>query len=129
MDEKQRYEDGLKLRREALGDAYVDRSLSKRTEFNTEFQEMITRHAWGEIWLRPGLDRRTRSLIVMAMLIALNREAELRLHIRASAANGVTRDEVKELFIQAMGYAGIPAANSAFALAAEVFAELDGNAD
>ena len=125
MDEQQRYDQGLALRRKVLGDGYVDGSIARRNAFNTEFQELITRYAWGEVWQRFGLDRRTRSLIVMTILICLNREAELRLHLRASAGNGVTRDEVKELFLQAMVYAGVPAANSAFAVAAEVFAEMD----
>jgi len=126
MDEKQRYEAGMKVRRAVLGDVHVDRSLAKRTELSGEFQELITRYAWGEIWTRPGLDRRTRSLITMAMLIALNREAEFRLHVRASRANGVTREELKELLLQAAIYSGVPAANSAFAVAGEVLDEMDG---
>ena len=125
MDEKQRYEAGLGVRRAVLGDAYVERSLERRTEFNTEFQELITRYAWGEIWTRPGLDRRTRSLITMAMLIALNREAEFRLHVKASRANGVTREELKELLLQAAIYSGVPAANGAFHAAAQVLDEMD----
>ena len=97
MDEKQRYDEGLKVRRAVLGDAHVDRSLNALTEFNSEFQEMITRHAWGDIWTRPGLERHTRSLITIAMLIGMNRNEELKLHLRAAANNGVTRGEIKEV--------------------------------
>ena len=124
MDEKERYEQGMAVRREVLGKEYVDRSVTKRTEFNSEFQDMLTRHAWGDIWTRPGLPRSTRSLIVIAMMVALNREGEFRLHVRAAANNGVTRDEIKELLLQAAVYCGVPAANTAF-LAEQVFAEVD----
>jgi 4-carboxymuconolactone decarboxylase len=124
MDDRQRHEAGLALRRTVLGDAYVERSLKRRNAFNTDFQDLITRYAWGEVWTRPGLDRRTRSLIVMAMLIALNRDEELRLHVRASHGNGVTRDELKELLLQAAIYCGVPAANGAFRSAEEVLAEM-----
>ncbi len=126
MDEKQRYESGLAMRRKVLGDAYVNRSSPRPNAFDAEYQELATRHAWGEIWQRPGLDRRSRSLIVMAMLIALHREEELRLHIRAAAGNGVTREEMKELFLQATVYAGIPAGRGAFLAAVEEFAAMDG---
>ena len=125
MDEKERYEKGMAVRREVLGGDYVDRSVAKRTDFNREFQEFISRYAWGEIWTRPGLPRHTRSLIVIGMMVALNREAELRLHIRAAASNGVTREEIKETLLQAAVYCGVPAANSAFHVAEEVFAEVD----
>ncbi len=124
MDEKQRYEAGMNVRREVLGDAHVDRSLEKLTPFNGEFQEMITRHAWGDIWTRPGLPRHTRSLITIAMLIGMNREGELRLHLRAAKNNGVTRDEIKEVLMQSAIYCGIPAANATFHLAEEVWNEL-----
>jgi 4-carboxymuconolactone decarboxylase len=107
-----------------LGDAHVDRSLEKLTPFNGEFQEMITRHAWGDIWTRPGLPRHTRSLITIAMLIGMNREGELRLHLRAAKNNGVTRDEIKEVLMQSAIYCGIPAANASFHLAEEVWNEL-----
>lgn len=126
MDEKQRYESGQQMRRTVLGDAYVDRYRPRPDAFDAEFQEMVTRHAWGEIWQRPGLDRRARSLIVMAMLLALHRDEELRLHIRAAHGNGVTRDELKELFLQATVYLGVPAGRGAFLLAAEEFAAMDG---
>ena len=128
MDDSQGYDAGMRVRRAVLGDDYVERSLTRRNAFNTEFQELITRYAWGEIWTRPGLERRTRSLITLAMLIALNREGELRLHIRSARNNGVTREEIKELFLQAAIYCGVPAANAAFHVAGEVFAEMDGEA-
>jgi 4-carboxymuconolactone decarboxylase len=121
MDERKRYEAGMKVRREVLGDAYVDQVQKKVTAFNEEFQDMITRHAWGEIWTRPGLDRMTRSLITIAMMVALNREDELRLHLRAAENNGVTRDEIMECLMQTAIYCGVPAANSAFHVAQEVF--------
>ena len=125
MDEKERYDKGMAVRREVLGSDYVDRAVANRTDFNQEFQEMISRHAWGEIWARPGLPRRTRSLLTIAMMVALNREAEFRLHVRAAANNGVTRDEIKEVLLQTALYCGVPAANSAFHAAAQVFAEMD----
>jgi 4-carboxymuconolactone decarboxylase len=125
MDEKERYEKGMTVRSEVLGRDYVERSVANRTEFNGEFQEMLSRHAWGEIWTRPGLPRHTRSLLTIAMMIALNREGELRLHLRASANSGVTREEIKELLLQAAVYCGVPAANSAFHAAQQVFSELD----
>ncbi|HSX87004.1 MAG TPA: 4-carboxymuconolactone decarboxylase [Pseudomonas sp.] len=124
MDEKQRYEAGMQVRRAVLGDAHVERSLEKLTPFNEEFQEMITRHAWGDIWTRPGLSRHTRSLITIAMLIGMNREGELRLHLRAAKNNGVTRDEIKEVLMHSAIYCGIPAANASFHLAEEVWDEL-----
>jgi 4-carboxymuconolactone decarboxylase len=121
MDERKRYEAGMKLRREVLGDAYVDQVQTKVTAFNEEFQDLLTRYAWGEIWTRPGLDRMTRSLITIAMMVAMNREAELRLHIRAAENNGVTQDEIMECLMQTAVYCGVPAANSAFHVAQEVF--------
>ena len=125
MDERERYDKGMTVRREVLGNAHVDRTLKNKTAFNGEFQDLITRYAWGEIWTRPGLPRHTRSLATLAMLVALNRADELRLHLRASVNNGVTRDEIKELLMQCAIYCGVPAANSAFHLAQEVFAEMD----
>ncbi len=122
MDEL--YEKGMKVRREVLGSAHVDRTLTKKNDFNGEFQEMITRHAWGDIWTRPGLPRHTRSLITIAMMIALNRTDEFKLHVRASFNNGVTRDEIKEVIMQAAIYCGVPAANTAVHLAEEVFAQM-----
>ena len=125
MDSKERHEKGTVVRRAVLGNAHVDRSIANTTTFNSEFQDLITRYAWGEIWTRPGLPRTTRSLVTLAMLVALNREEELRMHIRGALNNGVTRDEIKELLLQTTIYCGVPAANSAFHAAGEVFAELD----
>ncbi|MGC3964039.1 MAG: 4-carboxymuconolactone decarboxylase [Rhodocyclaceae bacterium] len=126
MDEKDRFDQGMKTRRAVLGDAHVDRTVARRTDFNGEFQDFLTRYAWGDIWTRPGLPRHTRSLITVAMLIALNRQDELRMHLRASFNNGVTRDELKELIMHSALYCGLPAANSAMHLAEEVFAAMDG---
>jgi 4-carboxymuconolactone decarboxylase len=123
MDERERYEKGLSVRRAVLGDAHVDRSLKNRNEFNEDFQDLITRYAWGEIWTRPGLPRKTRSLLTIAMLVALNRPDEFRLHLRAALTNGVTKDEIKEALLHAAIYCGVPAANSAFHAAQEVFSE------
>jgi len=123
MDEKKRYEQGLKVRRAVLGDAHVDKSLKNRTEFNEEFQDLITRYAWGEIWTRPGLPRQTRSLITLAMLVALNRNDEFELHVRAALNNGVKSEEIREVLLQAAIYCGVPAANSAFHIAQEVIAQ------
>jgi 4-carboxymuconolactone decarboxylase len=124
VDEKERYEAGMQVRREVLGDAHVDRSLQHITPFNEEFQEMITRHAWGDIWTRPGLPRHTRSLVTIAMLIGMNREGELKLHLRAAKNNGVTRAEIKEVLLQSAIYCGIPAANATFHLAEQVYDEM-----
>jgi 4-carboxymuconolactone decarboxylase len=120
MDERQRYEQGMKVRREVLGDAQVDKSLQNRNAFNEEFQDLITRYAWGEIWSRPGLPRQTRSMITLAMMVALNRGEELRMHVRAALNNGVTREQIKEVILQTAIYCGVPAANNAFHTAEEV---------
>jgi 4-carboxymuconolactone decarboxylase len=128
MDERERFEKGLGVRRSVLGDKHVSKALEKKDPFTEEFQDLVTRHAWGEIWTRPGLPRHTRSLITLAMLIALNRGEEIRLHLRGAVNNGVTRDEIKELFLQSAVYCGVPAANSAFRAAEEVFAEQDRHA-
>ncbi|WP_186132962.1 4-carboxymuconolactone decarboxylase [Burkholderia gladioli] len=125
MDEKQRYEDGLGVRCAVLGEAHVDRSLANRNELTTEFQDLITRYAWGEIWTREGLPRHTRSLLTISMMVALNRGEELALHLRAAKNNGVTRDEIKEVLMQTAIYCGVPAANSAFHLADRIFKEED----
>lgn len=114
---------GLRTRRAVLGDAYVDRAEASRTPLTDEFQDLITRYVWGEIWTRPGLDRRTRSCITVAMLVALNRNEELALHMRAAMTNGVTVDELKEILLQTAVYCGVPAANAAFGVAAKVLAE------
>ena len=121
MDERQRYEQGMDVRRAVLGDAHVDASLKNRNEFNEAFQDLLTRYAWGEIWSRPGLPRQTRSLLTLAMMVALNRPEELRMHLRAALNNGVTREEIREVLLQTAIYCGVPAANSAFHLAMEVF--------
>jgi 4-carboxymuconolactone decarboxylase len=123
MDDRERYAKGMEARRAVLGDQHVNRSLERKNAFNEEFQDLITRYAWGEIWTRPGLPRHTRSLITLAMLVALNRGDEFRMHVRAAANNGVTRDEIKELLLHAAIYCGVPAANSAFHAAEEVLAE------
>jgi 4-carboxymuconolactone decarboxylase len=113
-------ERGMRVRREVLGDAHVDRAEASRTPFNEEFQELLTRYAWGEIWTRPGLDRKTRSCITIAMMVAMGHDEELALHLRGALNNGVTRDQIKEILLQAAIYCGVPAANSAFRIAAEV---------
>lgn len=117
---------GETVRRAVLGDAHVDRAIARTTPFTADFQDFITRYAWGEIWGRPGLDRRTRSCVTLAILTAFNYEDELAMHVRAALRNGLTRDEIKEVLLQAGVYAGVPAANRAFAIAQTVFAELDG---
>ncbi|PZX33851.1 AraC family transcriptional regulator [Cupriavidus phytorum] len=124
-DDHARYDAGLSVRREVLGSAHVDRSLARLTPLNEEFQNLITRYAWGEIWTREGLPRHTRSLVTIAMMVALNRAEELKLHLRAAANNGVTRDEIKEVLLQTAIYCGVPAANSAFHLAEEIFNTMD----
>ena len=125
MDEGERYSAGIEARRAVLGDAHVDRALAHQTAFNEEFQDLITRYAWGEVWSRPGLTRHTRSLVTLAMMVALNRSDEFRLHVRAAIRNQVTREEIKELLLQSAIYCGVPAANHAFHLAEQVFAEMD----
>jgi 4-carboxymuconolactone decarboxylase len=125
MDERKRYDEGMKTRRSVLGDAHVDRTLKNRTKFNEPFQDLITRYAWGEIWNRPGLPKKTRSLLTLSMLVALNRGEEFRMHVKAALSIGVSRDEIQELLLQAAIYCGVPAANSAFHDAEEVFGALD----
>ncbi len=125
-DEK--LERGMAVRRAVLGEEHVDRAQAGTTEFTRDFQELITRYAWGEIWTRPGLDRKTRSLLTIAILASLGRQDELRLHVRATRNTGATRDEVKEALLQVTVYAGVPAGNSAFAQAAAVYRELDDEA-
>ncbi|WP_240494325.1 4-carboxymuconolactone decarboxylase [Pantoea sp. 1.19] len=125
MTQEQRYRQGMTVRRAVLGAPHVDRTLETLSPLNEEFQHFITRYAWGEVWTRPGLSRHTRSLVTIAMLIALNREAELKMHLNAAVNNGVTRDEIKELLMHASLYCGLPAANAAFHLAQTVFEEQD----
>jgi len=124
-NERARFEAGLSVRRPVLGAEYVDRSLANRTAMSAEFQDLITRYCWGEVWTRPGLTRHTRSLLTIAFTLALNRPDELRLHMRAARNNGVTRDEIKETLMHAAIYCGVPAGVSAFKIANEVFAEQD----
>lgn len=126
MDDTQRYRQGMKVRRAVLGDEHVDRAVAATNGFNRDFQDFITRNAWGDIWSRPGLPRQTRSLLTLAMMVALNRGDEFRMHVKAAINNGVTRDQIKEVLLQSAVYCGVPAANSAFHIAGEVFVELDG---
>jgi len=124
MDEKERHALGMARRREVLGEAYVDRAVATATPFTAEFQDLITRYAWGEIWTRPGLDATTRRLLTVGMLIALGREGELRLHLRTALEQGVPAQTLKEVILQSAIYCGVPAANAAFHLASELVAEL-----
>ncbi len=117
------HERGMKVRREVLGDEHVDRAIERTTPFTADYQDLITRYAWGEIWTRPGLDRRTRSAMTLTALIALGRFEELRMHIRAALRNGLEEDEIKEVLLQSAIYCGVPAANTAFAVAQEVLEE------
>jgi 4-carboxymuconolactone decarboxylase len=117
------HEAGMKVRREVLGDAHVDRAVASTTAFTAPFQDLITRYAWGEVWARPGLDRRTRSCITLAVLTALHCEGEIPMHVRAALANGVTVDEIQEVLLHTAVYAGVPAANAAFALAGHALQE------
>ena len=117
------YDRGMKVRREVLGDEHVDRTIGGTTEFTADFQDFITRYAWGEIWARPGLDRKARSYITLTALVALGRLDELELHVRAALRNGLTPEEIGEVFLQNAVYCGVPAANSAFAVARRVLSE------
>ncbi|GIH52773.1 4-carboxymuconolactone decarboxylase [Microbispora rosea] len=117
------HEDGMRVRREVLGDAHVDRAQARTTEFTADFQDLITRYAWGEIWTRPGLDRRTRSCITLTALVARGQLEELAMHVRAARRNGLTTEEIKEVLLQTAIYCGVPAANAAFAVAQRVLAE------
>jgi 4-carboxymuconolactone decarboxylase len=121
-----RYEQGMQVRRAVLGDAHVDRARAKTTELDADFQRFITEVAWGSVWTRDGLDRRQRSLLTIAMLAALGHHEELAMHLRAASNTGASREEIKETLLQVAVYAGVPAANAAFAVAKRVFAEIDG---
>jgi 4-carboxymuconolactone decarboxylase len=118
----------MRVRRDVLGDEYVDGATARASLFTADFQDLITRYAWGEVWSRPGLDRRTRSAITIAILVALGREHELAMHLRAAGRNGLTADEVKEVLLQATVYCGVPAGNGAFATAQRVFEEEEAGA-
>ena len=124
--DKTRYEEGLAVRKAVLGDEYVEKSLRTASEFTRPMQELVTEYCWGAIWTRPGLDRKTRSFLNLAMLTALNRPHEIRLHVLGALNNGVTREEMMEVFMQSAIYCGVPAALDALAVAREVFAEIDG---
>jgi 4-carboxymuconolactone decarboxylase len=124
MDNKN-FEKGMKVRRAVLGDAHVDRAEANKTPFDADFQRFITETAWGSVWTRPGLDRRTRHLITLAMLAALGKEHELAMHIRSMQNTGVTQEELKEVFMQVAIYAGVPSANTAFSIAKRVYAEMN----
>jgi 4-carboxymuconolactone decarboxylase len=117
------HDEGMRVRREVLGDEHVDRAAARTTDFTREFQDLITRYAWGEIWTRPGLDRRTRSCITLTALVAHGRTEELAMHVRAARRNGLGDDEIKEVLLQCAIYCGVPAANAAFAVAKQVFEE------
>ena len=117
------FDKGMKVRREVLGSEYVDRSIASATPFTRELQELVTQYCWGEIWNRPGLTRRERSLINLAMLTALNRPHEVKLHIRGALTNGVSKDEIREVLLQTAIYCGVPASLDSFRIAREVFAE------
>jgi 4-carboxymuconolactone decarboxylase len=116
-------EEGMRVRREVLGDAHVDRAVAATTPFTAPFQELITRYAWGEVWSRPGLDRRTRSCVTLAMLVVLRCEDELAMHVRAALQGGLGPEEIQEVLLHAAVYAGVPAANAAFAVAQRVLRE------
>jgi 4-carboxymuconolactone decarboxylase len=119
------YEEGMRVRREVLGDGHVNNAIDRTTDFTADFQDLITRYAWGEIWTRPGLDRRTRSCITLTALVALGHFDELAMHIRAALRNGLTAGEIKEVLLQTAIYCGVPAANHAFTVAQRVLAEED----
>ncbi len=123
MSDAERREAGMRIRREVLGDAHVDRAVANTTPFSAPFQDLITRTVWGDLWARDGLDRRTRSAITLAVLLAIRAEAELALHVRAALRNGLTEEEIAEILLHATAYAGVPAGNAAFAIAGEALRE------
>jgi len=120
------FKKGLEMRREVLGAAHVDKSLAAADDFTEDLQRYLTKVCWGELWSRPGLDKRTRSFLNLAMIAALNRPNELKLHIRGALNNGLTREEIREVFLQVAIYCGVPASIDSFRLAREVFEEIDG---
>jgi len=125
-DDRRRWEQGMTVRRAVLSDAHVDRAIANTTDLTADFQDFITRYAWGDIWSRPGLERRMRSVAVITSLIAHGHHEELAMHLRAGLRNGLTVDEIKEVILQSAVYSGVPAANTAFRIASEVFAEEHG---
>lgn len=122
---KDRFDQGLEVRRSVLGKEYVDKSIDNATDFNREMQELVTEYCWGEVWTRPGLDKKTRSMLNLAMITALNRPHELKLHVRGAIHNGLTKDEIKEVFLQTAIYCGVPAAIDSFRNAQQVFDEME----
>src|ERR1700761_3567222 len=122
MDDNERHEAGMRVRRSVLGEEHVKRAEAAKDDFDADFQDLITRYAWGEIWTRPGLPPHTRSLLTIGLMIALNRGEELRLHLRAARNNGVTVEEIREVLLHCAIYCGVPASNSAFHAAREIFA-------
>jgi 4-carboxymuconolactone decarboxylase len=127
VDDEARRAQGMAVRRAVLGDAHVDAAVARTTALTAPFQDLITRYAWGEVWSRPGLDRRARSLLTLAVLTTLGQEEELAMHVRAALRNGVTPEEITEALLHTAVYAGVPAANRAFAIAADVLREDDPN--
>jgi 4-carboxymuconolactone decarboxylase len=125
MNDEERHEQGMRVRRGVLGDAHVDRAVANTTDLTEPFQEFITRYAWGDVWARPGLDRRTRSIVTLAALTALRAENEIAMHVRAAITNGLTPAEITEVILHTAVYAGLPAANAAFAIAQRTLAEMD----
>jgi 4-carboxymuconolactone decarboxylase len=123
------YDRGLAVRREVLGDSYVDQAAARTTDLTRDFQTLVTEFAWGKIWTRPGLDRRSRSMITLTALIARGRDEELALHLRAALRNGLSREEIKEVLLQTAVYCGVPDANAAFRIAQNVFEEVDAQHD
>lgn len=121
---KELFDQGLKTRREVLGAEYVDAAIKNADDFNLPMQELVTQYCWGDVWNRPGLDRRSRSLLNLAMITALNRPHELKLHVRGALNNGLTKDEIREVFLQTAIYCGVPAAIDSFRVAREVFKEM-----
>jgi 4-carboxymuconolactone decarboxylase len=124
MTDEERHEQGMSVRRGVLGDAHVDRAVANTTDLTEPFQEFITRYAWGDVWARPGLDRRTRSIVTLAALTSLRAENEIAMHVRAAITNGLTPAEITEVLLHTAVYAGVPAANSAFAIAQKTLAEM-----
>lgn len=122
---KDKFEQGLEIRKSVLGAEYVEQSIQNATDFNMPMQELVTEYCWGEIWSRPGLSRKTRSIINLAMITALNRPHELKLHVRGAINNGLTREEIQEVFLQTAIYCGVPAAIDSFRSAKEVLDEMD----
>jgi 4-carboxymuconolactone decarboxylase len=125
MNDDERHEQGMGVRRGVLGDAHVDRAVANTTDLTAPFQEFITRYAWGDVWARPGLDRRTRSIVTLAALTSLRAENEIAMHVRAAITNGLTPQEITEVLLHTGVYAGLPAANAAFAIAQKTLAGMD----